>query len=423
VPVTARGSGTGSPPIDIMIGRFAPTMNITTLCPLEDLRIEETGNHESAVCDLRILDKTLAYTAMRAEWRLHIDIRNPVSGSMEPMFDGFIREPRPEIKAIHGDVAVSAHDTGTLLDRLIIKVQGIKRKATDDASTKARIQWLFGQPDGHGGWTGLAVGAPMGFHDWSKVATMDTSPVAQTFKPNLTLRQALERILSAGSEARPDYFVDAVPRLWTFDDDTIASVMGTAPYDIDTTPSPGAGKVAPQGLEVSFDSEGLYVGYYVHAKTAAVSAFYVDSAPFASAGGPLASPYGIDLYGPRFGYFEAPDAATTKDVQRALKLALRDTRNPIPRITFSLEGTSTYDVSTGKRWQGGQRCYVRSPIHGLNGSDADAGPWAGSNGNAAQQLQPFRVVKVTTTFLSGKGDRQVEIELAGRRKHLYSGGA
>lgn len=421
MPVTPVSSGS-SPPVNIMIGRFSATTDITALCPWDSIRIEETGNQAAAVCDLQILDKQLAYTAMRGEWRLLIQMQNPVTGAWQAIFRGFIRRPRPEIKAIIGNVNVSAQDVGTLLDRCVLQDKKV-REAANDASDKARIAWLFG---GLNGYNGARIAQPLlaeGLDYTSKVQALNTDMPRQEFPARLTLRQALERILSQSSENGADYFIDHKPRLWTFDRSTMASVLDDAPYIIDVTGSPAAGRVAPHDLEVEWDGDNLYTGFHVNAKKASLNGFYTDADPFESSTyGRMHPPYGVDLFGPRFYYLDAPDADTLGKVQRFVKAALYDTHNPVPRVTFSVEGTSCYDASTGGYWQGGQRVYVKSAVHGLNGTGTDAGPWAGSEGGAAYVPQPFRIKRVVTTFLNGQGARRMEIEAGSRKKALFNAG-
>lgn len=416
MPVT-KGGGSETPPVNILIGRFTPTTDVTTLIDWSTIRIEETGNQEGATFDARLLDRSQQFSSMRSEWRIMVNWRNPVTGAMTVMFNGLIRTPSPEIRAIYGELALHAEDIGSMLDRWVIETQGVERAAGE--SDKARIQWLLGNLKGRDGTMVNQVLLQAGMSEWGKVQVLNSSMPRQTFPPRLTGRQALERILSQASDDA-DYFIDPRPRLWTFDNATAASVLDSAPYQINTANSPGAGKVAPEDLVVEWDNDNLWTGFYAKGATAKVSATYLDSAGFgATASGPLPGPYGVDIHGRRVGFFHAPDADTDAKVQRAVKAALRDTRNPVPRITFSVTGTSCYDPSTGERWRGGQRLYVTSPIHGLNGSGADAGPWAGSS---SVPLQPFRIKRVVTSFESGAGTMRQEIEAGGRRKVLYAGG-
>lgn len=421
MPATAQGSGTGTPPINILVGPpgGGSAQSVTDLIDWSTISIEETGNQEGATFDAVLLDRSQTFAQMRGRWRLLVNWRNPVSGTMTPMFRGFITTPSPDIKAIYGELAIHAEDCGTLLDRIVIGTKGLVAPAGQ--SDKQRIQWLFNRPARDG----VPIGQPlfdMGLTSWAKVQTLRANMPKQTFPARLTLRQAIERVLSQASDTdSADYFMDHEPRLWTFDSDTINTVLDRTPYDINTASSPGAGKVAPEDLNVEWDADGMFTGYFVEAANAAVSKFYWDSDQFPDLANRLPSPYGVNLYGRLAGNISAPDANTNAKAQRVAKAALRDTRNPVPRISFSVSGTSTYDASTGERWRGGQRLYVTSPVHGLNGSGTDAGPWAGSNGSNGALLQPFRVKRATTTFESGAGTMRVQIEAGGRRKVLYQG--
>mgnify|MGYP006935479141 CR=1 FL=1 len=422
MPVTPGGA-TGVPPIQILVGPpgNGTAQNVTNLIDLSTIEIEETGNQEGATFDAVLFDRSQLFSSMRGEWRLRAEWRNPTNGTWQPLFRGFIREPSPEIIAIYGENAIHAEDTGTLLDSAVIQTMGVTRAAGE--SDKARIQWLLGELVGR---DGVRVAQPLlaemasgGTVDWSKVQVLNASMPRQTFPARLSLRQALERILSQASDTA-DYYLDHEPRLWTFDADTMNSVLDIAPYTI-RVGSPGAGEVAPENLVVAWDSSNLWNGYFVRGANARVSKTYLDSDPFPALSAPLPGPYSVQLFGRRIGMLSAPDADTDAKVQRVAKAALRDTRNPIPRVTFSLSESSCYDAS-GKRWRGGQRVFIHSAIHGLNGSGTDAGPWAGSGGSAGYLLQPFRIKRVTTRFAAGTGTMRVDVEAGGRRKVLYQGG-
>lgn len=394
--VTSQAAGTATP-LTILIGpgsaTGAPSINITRKVELESLRVEETGNHDSANLDMAFLDKTLAQAAIRGEWRILVN-----EGST-PVFRGFIRTARPEIQAIYSSINVSAVDIGTLLDRCVVKSTGIKR--TNDESDKARIQWLFdtfGQPLVNEGLTG-----------WGKVQVLDSSMVDQTFPPKLTLRQALERVLGGASDSS-DYYIDFVPRLHTFDDDN--PEPDAAPFDVNIKSNPSGTEIAPEDFTFEWDSTNRRSGFYVQGKNSAGSGWVTDQSLS------MRGPWSADLFGPSQDYLSAPDADTTAKRDRVAKAALRDTRNPVPRGSFTVTGDNTENGS-GTRWQAGQLLYVTSAIHGLNGRNTDAGPWAGSDGG--MQLQPFRIVRVTTSWMAGGNERQMEVEFGGRRLHMYGG--
>lgn len=420
------GGGSGTPPINILIG--PPTggtaRDVTNSIAWDTIRVEESGNQEGATFEASLLDRDRSFAAMRGRWRIRVDWRNPVSGLFEPMFLGIITTPTPEIQAIYGELAIHAVDVGTLMDRCFIGKKDVVRKSGE--SDKARIQWLFGGLEAA---DGVKVAQPLisaGLAHWGKVQTLRADMPRQTFPAQLSLRQALERVLSqASDDDTADYFMDAYPRLWTFDRATMASVLDSAPYDINAAHTLGAGppaEVAPESdPRVEWDSDGQVTGLHVTAATPKLSRTYWDSDPFSALSSGLPGPYGVALFGRLMKAVSAPDADTAAKVQRFVRAALRDTRNPVPRVSFAVTGTSCYD-STGKRWRAGQRVYVTSPVHGLNGRSTDAGPWAGSGGSASAQLQPFRIKRVTTTFESGAGTMRQEVEAGGRRKILYDPG-
>jgi hypothetical protein len=104
---------------------------------------------------------------------------------------------------------------------------------------------------------------------------------------------------------------------------------------------------------------------------------------------------------------------------RYAKAVLNDIRNPYPQGSFTV--SDTHITNGGITWHGGQLVYITSTEHGLRGRNTDLGPWAGSNGGRV--LQPFRIMRVTTTYVNGKGDRQMVCEIGGRRRVHYDSGS
>ncbi|MBX3031907.1 MAG: hypothetical protein KF809_17305 [Chloroflexi bacterium] len=396
MPTTNQQGGTATP-VTVLIGpgsaAGAPSIDITRRVAIDSLRIEETGNHDAANLDIEFLDKALAYTTIRGEWKVMVQHWGTT------MFRGFIRSARPELRAIYPAWNASAVDIGSLLDRCVIKVTGVKR--TNGESDKARIQWLvntFGQPLVAEGLTG-----------WGRVQVLNAAMPNQSFPPKLTLRQAIERVLGASSDTS-DYYVDYVPRIHTLDDDN--PEPEAAPFAVRIQPNPGANSIAPEDFTFEWDSSARRSGYYVQGKNATGSGWVTDQTLN------LPGPWSADLYGASEDYLSAPDADTVAKRNRVARAALRDTRNPVPRGSFRVTGESQV-VNAGVRWQAGQLLYVWSVPHGLNGSGTDPGPWAGKSGG--RQLQPFRIIRVTTSFLAGGHERSMEIEFGGRRLIMYGG--
>lgn len=394
-------------PLNVAMGPSSPAGEFRNLIDLEaPPTFEESGTFESATASMRLRDKALAYTAMRGEWHLEVTWR-PTG---EQLFRGLIRTPSRQLVVREHGIDIQADDISVLLDRCVITKEGLTRPAGE--GLRARIAWLFGEmTHGDGAWAGTRVAQPLlaaGFDYTTHVQALDTNLPKQNFPARLTLRQALERILggvgSAGDSNSVNYYV-AWPYLHVFDDDNPESSR-TAPFDINTAHSPGAGKVAPEDLVVDWDTSRLVNGYYVRGKSKAVSRLYTDQDL-------LAGPWSVNLFGLRTAYLDGPDADTDAKVKRLARAALRDTRNPVPRISFKLSGSSKVP-SGGDRWQGGQLLYITSPGHGLNGSGTDAGPWAG-----AIPLQPLRLARVTTRVISGDGEREIEVEAGGRKRNVY----
>jgi hypothetical protein len=389
-------SGT-SAPLVVLIGppNAAPSKNITSKIPRDSIRIEETGVHESAHMDFQLIDLGLAYTAIRGRWNILATYQG------KTLFRGIIENPRTEIRAIYPEINLSARDIGSVLDDCIVKVYGknggpIERKSGEN--DKARIAWLFDL---------MGPTGPLAIDAASKVQKLDNSLPKQRFPPRLTLRQALERILGAVDDESANYYVDAAGRLHTYDDDHPESGID-APWDIKIAHTLSGTQIGAAEFSFEWDMDSYASGYFAQAPTKALSRFYTDAHPDLD----MSAPHAEGLFGKRHRYIDCPDADTSAKVRRVVRKALRDTRNPVPRGRFVVDGPRCWNGST--RFQSGQLLYVTSTQHSLNGRDGDSGPWAGS-----RAPQPFRIVR-NAISLADEGDNLVmEIEFGGRQRHLY----
>jgi hypothetical protein len=388
--ITTGSLASGSTPVYVFVGpaNGAYVHDITAKVPLDSIVLEETGTLDEAACSFSIIDKALLYTALRGEWRATIQ------HGTETVYRGYIGRPTAQIAAIYGELAVSCRDVGSLMDRLVVKSPIIRDVIETD---KARIQWLVD-----------AIGQPLvgeGLTDWSNTQVLNAAMATQTFPTRLTLRQAIERVLAAASPSA-NYYLDFKPSLRTYDRDH-PETGHVAPKNVNASTALAGDEIAPSDLAVHWDTDGLVNGYFVQGKNAVASGWYTDADL-------LPGPWSVYLYGYRQAYIQAPDADTQAKAARVASLALSDTRNPVPRGTFST--VVRWDET---RFKGGQLIYVTSAVHGLNGAGADAGPWAGSGGDAGDQIQPLRIVNVTTRYINGSGDRVQEVEFGGRRVHMY----
>jgi len=388
--ITTGNLGRNIGPVRIFVGppTGAATQDITLKVAMDSIVVEETGTNDEATCSFTIIDKTLLHTALRGEYKVTVTHNGTI------IFRGYISRPRAHISAIYGEQAVSCRDVSSLLDRLIVKSHIVRNKLESD---RARIQWLvdtIGQP---------LVQQGMTFWGLTQVLNPEMSP--QTFPPRLTLRQGIERILAQSSDTG-NYYMDFTPSLHTYDVDHMESGF-VAPFRVATSLA-GADFIAPEDLRVDWDTDGLVNGYYVQGKNEAGSGWYTDADL-------LPGPWSVNHYGVRGAYISAPDASNMWQARRVAKAALHDTANPIPRGSFS-----TRLGPNDARFRGGHLLLVWSAVHGLTGNSPDPGPWMGSSGGSWHQLQPLRVVSVSTRYLNGSGDRVQEVEFGGRTVHRYT---
>lgn len=363
-----------SAPVTLLVGpggAAAPSYNATRHIELESLRIEESGNRESATLEVEVFDRslTLLNSIIGPEGKILCKINT------EQVFLGYVRQPRAKWTGISRTLVLTAYDIGALLDRLIV-YPSVKRDGGKERD-KARIQYLLNTY----GQTFMADGSS----DFSKIQTLATDDLdAQRFA-NMTLRQAIEQVLGMASRSS-NYFVDAKGRLHTFDTDNPET--DTAPYDINVATTPGAGAIAPDDLDIEWDTTNLVNFWVVRGKNAAGSGAYSDSDS-------------IQKYGLREAFIEAPDSTKVAQANRVGNAALRDTKDPVPRGTFSVFGPRSYNGTD--RWMAGQKVTITSAAHGITS-------------------QVYRITRNTITLLDGTGNLRNEIEFGGNKRPFRQGG-
>ena len=344
-------------------------LHMTPYLDVHSLRVEETGTQEQVTASFTLVDKSNAL-ALPDEAFVHI------AHGAETIFKGFTRSRRPRIVAIGKIVEITCADIGSLLDTCLVVSQ--PRTATE--TDKARLLWLLST---YGSQSLFNNG--YGSTDPQYIQVLKGSMPNQRFK-NMTLRQAIEAVLGLASESS-NYFVDAAGRLHTFDNSNPES--NTAPYSVNVTPTLGATEIAPEDLTIDFDTSNLINDYQVRAKVRAADVRVADQ-------------YSMNRYGRRAAYIDAPDANTSAKATAVGNAALRDTADPIPRGSFSVQ--DDYVTRAGIRWIAGQKVTITSPMHDMT---------------AIQQ----RIVRVSTEYLSGAGKRRQRIEFGGLRLRLRSSGS
>ena len=368
-------------PATILIGRpqAAPADNITRYVDWSSIRVEESGNHEPATAEFDFLQIATSVPS-NAPANQFVERAVPegtvlIRHGSDEMFLGFIRQIKYEPEGISRRVRITAADVTTLLDKSIIGEPVVRAAGESD---RARIKWLFAN-------YGWQIWRILGNVDYSFMQVLRANMPRQRFA-NITLRQAVEQVLGAASPTS-NYYWDPVGRPHTFDAKNPEAL--TAPYRIHVTQDPAWNECPPMDLSIERDTSGLINAWRVRGKNAAGTTRVGDRDSQIQ-------------YGLREGIVDGPDADTLakgKDVGQA---ALADSKDPLVRGFFAVE--KEYAVRNGAHWHGGQKVYVTSAVHGL-------------------LAEPFRIIRVTTSYLSGKGDRRVEVEFGARRPRWLTGGS
>jgi hypothetical protein len=346
-------------------------VDVSEWVQFDTVSIEDTGNQTDDTAAFEIMDKALSVVSLYPEGPVLI------THDGDEMFIGFIQNLEPAWEGIGRRFRISCAGVSMLLDKCIIPASGgsAYRRAAGE-SDRTRIQWLlntFGQPF-----------LDAGSSSFTKIQTLDADMEKQDFQ-GLTLRQAIERVLGAASNSS-NYYVDAIGRVHTFDDDN--PEPDAAPFTVNATPTLAVGEVAPSDLRINWDTSELLNYYFVKGKTAAASGAYSDADSIAA-------------YGRRQAFIAGPDADTIKKAKRLGRAALSDTKDPIIRANFSVEDDYCENGS-GLTWKPGQVASLTSAAHDLEDYE-------------------LRIVRTTTSYLNSLGARRIEIELGALRASFPGG--
>lgn len=247
----------------------------------------------------------------------------------ETMFRGFVKTHRPVLTP--GQVGgwarteIVATDHGEALDNYI---PGPEARPTESAA--ARIGYLWGRYANH--WL-----SP----DLSNVTINVASVAAQTFTA-VTLRRALDMVVTQAAPTTGAWYLDQVGKLHVYTSETNA-----APFNIDAD-APGAGEIAPHDLDIEYDA-GIYRNaVYVNGANAAGSGWVYDHAAIAQAGGSVFSGDPID----------APDCDTATKRNNLGNMYLGRVATSAVRGRFSA-------FSPDDGWRAGQTLLVTSAKIGI----------------------------------------------------------
>ena len=336
--------------------------------------VAESGGTEPGQAQMTILDKNLALQTYVTD---EAYIRCQRAGS--DIFRGFIRSRSPRATTTGATYALTCSDIGSILDQTIVVSN--TRNAGESDSTRIKYFLSAYLKDAHFS------------SDVSQIQTLNANMPKQSFS-QLTLRQAIERVLGAASPSSK-YYVDGSGRLHVFDSNNPEN--NAAPYDIVVSPTLSAGQAAPIALQVDFDTNSLINLVYIRGKTVGGSGYF----PTAGDSDFNSAVQSQNLYGIRQAYQDGPDSDTAAKAKALALAVFSDNAYPVSRGQFSL--VTPYDQRNGKYWHGGQTVKVTSPMHGLT-------------------AQPFLVTKATTTIINGQGNAKVDIEFGGLSLRLRGGG-
>jgi hypothetical protein len=273
------------------------------------------------------------------------------------VFLGTVLTNSSESEAIGRFVNVQAVSASAMLDSLLVPNE--PRQAETD---QARVQYLWG----------VYARFPLS-DDTTQVSSAVIVPA--DLMSGMTLRAALDQTagLAGGST---HYHIDALGRLvWRS-----GGSVTTAPFAINTTLAPPGGSIAPESLLVERDGT-ITNRVYIRGATTQGTGWWQDDGS-------------VNQYGPREDYIDAPSADTSAKARNIAQLQLGRVAQPNIRATFV-----TRDPRSG--WRADQNVTITSPADDLS-------------------AQVLRIVKVTTEFWRGDGQRQFTVD-AGKTGARLSG--
>jgi hypothetical protein len=354
--------------VSIKVGTSTPpTTDVTLNVDIPSISIEDTGNQVDDTAAFEVLDIGLFINALSPEG--HVLIQD----SGKDKFNGFVQNLEPAWEGEARRFRISCIGVSMLLDKCIIPPAKTAYIRNNNESDRARIIWLlqtFGAPF-------LAAGSS----SFAYIQTLEQHCEKQNFA-NMTLRQAIERVLGGASESG-NYFIDVAGRLHTFDNDHKED--DDAPFKVKVARVLAADEIAPSDLRVNWDTSDLVNYYYVRGRDASGSGHFSDATSIAQ-------------YGRRQAFIDGPDSDTPRKARRLGRAALKDTKNPIVRCNFAVEGDYVTN-GAGVTWKPGQKTLITSAAHGMTDYE-------------------IRIVRTTTSYLNGLGDKRVEIELGALRANF-----
>jgi len=338
------------------ISLYIGMKDVTDLADLGTVSIQDNAGNDRSTANLTLWSGLAALPEVydQAQLRMHDNVLST------DVFRGFVRSRHP-ITGLEPLLEVIADDIGGLLDDIWIDVE-----YRQPESMQARIAYFWGK------YAGAHLSG-----DLSQVASIGGTLPSQRYE-TVTLRQVLEMILAQASSTAK-YHVDSLGRPHVY-----TAESNAAPYNV-VVGTPAGGEIAPEDLDVDYDSNVYYNRALVKYATGSVPV--KDDAAIAAANGLV-----------RTALLQAPEAVTAAQAEAVGNLYLARQKAGIARGSFS--ASSPYDG-----WRSGQLLNVTEPDIGLT-------------------AQQFQIRSVTQTFEADKTDyrRKYRVEFGGRTAGLQGEG-
>lgn len=330
VPVLSMSLRGTTPAQDVSV--YIGGRDFSTLLDITATSISDTGTSARSTSNMRLRTTLVAAPEIydQAIVRVYSSVED------DEVFRGFIRSRHPTT-GMNSMLDLIADDIGGLLDDTWIPSE--PRPAE---TLKARIGYLWGK------YAGSFLAS-----DMTAVASIGGTLPAQNFA-GVTLREAIEATISQASSTAT-YYVDALGVLHVF-----TASASSAPYAV-VVGTPAGGQIAPEDLDIDFDSNSYANRVYVQGATPAGSGFFVDAIAIAAAGGLI-----------RTATLEAPDCETAAMATSLASMYLGRVSSALVRGRFS--ASSPY-----VGWRADQNVTVTEPDMGIS-------------------AEVFRIANVTTTF-------------------------
>ena len=348
------GANTTTPDTTRVLSVFVNNLDVTGDVLWSSFSVTDSGTNAKGTANFRIERTPSAVAEITDQAQVRVYDHSASGGEV---FRGYIRARRPSEDPAYSYLDIIADDLTSLLDDTVIDVE-----YRSPESMQARLGYLWGK------YAGQHLSG-----DFSYVLSVGSTLPAQRFE-TVSLRNAIEMVIAQASSTA-DYYVDMLGKLHVFTSET-----NNAPKNINAD-APGGGEIAPEELDLEYDSNSYANRVYVKGASPTASGYYQDDAAIAAANGLV-----------RTAIVQAPDCTTATMAQSLANMYLGRVKVAKPRGSFS----TTSAKADG--WRAGQNVAVTSAAHGLSGTS-------------------YRIARVTTKVIRPGANlqRRYDVEFGGAK--------